>query len=236
VLLLLLRCWQTSHTNPARLALFFFALISVASTARSADNIVGRASVIDGDTLEIHGTRIRLHGIDAPEANQTCLVKKKPSRCGQQAAKALADRIGQQTVTCDPRDRDQYGRVVAVCSAGGDDLNAWMVISGMALAYRQYSTDYARQEKVATKRKIGVWRGAFVKPWEWRRGRRLTQDSDPDNEACTIKGNITRNGKKIYHVPGGQYYGPARIDISNGERWFCNEADARKAGWRKSRR
>jgi len=222
--------------KPARLALFFFALIAVASTASGAENIVGQASVIDGDTLEIHGTRIRLHGIDAPEANQNCLVKNKPSRCGQQAANALADKINIQIVTCEPKDRDQYGRVVAVCSAGGNDLNAWMVIAGMAMAYRQYSTDYVRLEKVATKRKTGIWRGAFIKPWEWRRGRRLTLDSDPDNEACTIKGNITRGGKKIYHVPGGQYYGPARIDTPNGERWFCSEADAKKAGWRKSKR
>ena len=80
---LLRRCWQTSHMKPARLALFFFALIAIASTANGAENIVGRASVIDGDALEIHGTRIRLHGIDAPESSQSCLVGGKKSRCGQ---------------------------------------------------------------------------------------------------------------------------------------------------------
>ena len=72
-------------------------------------------------------------------------------RCGQQAAKALADRIGRQTVTCDPRAIDQDNRVVAVCSAGGDELNGWMVRQGMALAYRQISTTYVRREKKAAK-------------------------------------------------------------------------------------
>jgi endonuclease YncB( thermonuclease family) len=203
--------------------------------AYAADPIIGQASVIDGDTIEIHGQRIGLYGSDAPENAQTCAVSGKEVRCGQQAAKALADRIGRQTVTCDPRAIDQDNRVVAVCSAGGDELNGWMVRQGMALAYRQISTRYVRREKKAAKEKIGVWRGWFVKPWDWRRGRRLTRERVFDEDACVIKGNITRGGKRVYHVPGGQYYGPARIDTSIGEHWFCSEEEARKAGWRKSR-
>ena len=222
--------------QPARFALFFSALIAAASTASGGENIVGRASVIDGDTLEIHGTRISLHGIDAPESGQSCLVQSQPSRCGQQAALALAERIGAQTVTCEPKGRDQFQTVVAVCSAGAENLNAWLVAAGMALAYRQDSTDYVRQEKAAAKKKTGIWRGAFVKPWKWRLGKRLVLDSDPDNNACTITGNISQSSKRVYHVPGGQYYGPIRIETSKGERWFCSEADAKKAGWRKSRR
>jgi endonuclease YncB( thermonuclease family) len=203
--------------------------------AYAGEPIVGQASVIDGDTIEVHGRRIGLYGIDAPESAQTCAVSGKEVRCGRQAAHALADRIGLQTVTCDPRDIDQDKRVVAVCDAGGENLNGWMVRQGMALAYRQNSTDYVRQEKKAAKEKIGVWRGWFVKPWDWRRGRRLTRERVFDEDACAIKGNITRGGKRVYHVPGGQYYGPARIDTSLGERWFCSEEEARKAGWRKSR-
>ena len=73
-----------------------------------AKPIVGRASVIDGDTLEVRGTRIRLHGIDAPESGQTCKdTAGQDYRCGQTAALALADRIGQGTVTCDPRETDR---------------------------------------------------------------------------------------------------------------------------------
>jgi endonuclease YncB( thermonuclease family) len=72
--------------------------------------------MIDGDTIEIHGQGIRLHGIDTPEDGQTCDdASGKPYRCGQVAALALADKIGAGTVACEQRDTDRYGRIVAVC-------------------------------------------------------------------------------------------------------------------------
>jgi len=92
------------------------------ATARSP--IVGVASVIDGDTLDIHGQRIRLHGIDAPESGQFCEKEGKQYRCGQRAALALVDKIGRATVRCEQRDIDRYKRIVAVCSLGNVDLNA----------------------------------------------------------------------------------------------------------------
>jgi hypothetical protein len=53
---------------------------------------------------------------------------------------------------------------------------------------------------------------------------------------CTIQGNISKNtGERIYHVSGQEYYAQTRINWLSGERWFCCEADARAAGWRKSR-
>ena len=218
------------------LVVLFTILLALASLPVSAaDPIIGQASVIDGNTIEIHGQRIRFYGIDAPESAQTCAVGGKEVRCGQQAANALADRIGRQTVTCEPKNIDQYNQVVALCRAGGEDLNAWMVRQGMALAYRRSSTKYVRQEKRAAKEKVGIWRGYFVNPWDWRRGRRLTRGRVFEEGACVIKGNITRGGKRIYHIPGGKYYGPARIDEPLGERWFCSEEEARKAGWRKSK-
>ena len=197
--------------------------------------LAGRASVIDGDTIEIHGQRIRLHGIDAPESGQSCIAKGKKTRCGQQAALALANKIGNRTVACEPKDRDRYRRVVAVCRAGGEDLNAWMVSQGHALAYRRYSTAYVEQEDSASRSKFGIWRGAFVAPWDWRRGKRLSAANDNEPGKCLIKGNISRSGR-IYHVPGGQYYSRTRINQSKGERWFCSEAEAQAAGWRRSRR
>ncbi len=216
--------------------IFFIALFIVTPSASGADSIVGRASVIDGDTLEIHGTRIRLYGIDAPESGQSCSVRGKRSRCGQLAALALADKIGNRTVACAPKDRDRYNRVVAVCRSGGDDLNAWMVAEGWAMAYRQYSADYIRQEVTASASKRGIWQGDFVAPWDWRRGKRLEATEAQPPATCLIKGNISRRGERIYHIPGGQYYDRTRIDPSKGERLFCSEAGAQAAGWRRSRR
>lgn len=56
-----------------------------------------------------------------------------------------------------------------------------------------------------------------------------------DNRACNIKGNVSTKGERIYHIPGQKYYAKTRIQASHGERWFCSEAEARAAGWRKSK-
>ena len=133
-----------------------------------AAEIVGRASVIDGDTIEIRGQRIRLFGIDAPESSQLCTRNTKPYRCGQQSALALAEKIGERTVRCLERDIDRYQRVVAVCYLGGEDLDGWLVKNGWALAFRRYSLDYVAKEDEARVAKRGLWRGEFEAPWEWR--------------------------------------------------------------------
>ena len=137
------------------------------------DNVSGRAVVIDGDDIEVSGSRIRLYGIDAPESRQTCLAGGQRWACGEQATRELTDRIGSRTVTCEERDRDSYGRIVAVCQLAGQDLNAWLVAQGWALAYRQYSQSYVDEEAVARAARRGIWRGNFVAPWDWRRGVRL---------------------------------------------------------------
>jgi Staphylococcal nuclease homologue len=81
----------------------------------------------------------------------------------------LADKIGSRPVTCNSKDKDAYGRVVAICQVDGENLNAWMTAQGWALAYRRYSTAYVRQEEQAKAAKRGVWKGEFIFPWEWRR-------------------------------------------------------------------
>jgi len=58
----------------------------------------------------------------------------------------------------------------------------------------------------------------------------------PRGAACIIKGNISDRGERIYHMPGGEFYDRTRISLAKGERWFCSEADARAAGWRRSKR
>lgn len=97
----------------------------IAQAEGGAPRVVGVATVIDGDTLEVHGHRIRLHAIDAPEGKQVCQWSDGSSwYCGQRAALALADKIGRSAATCIGRDHDRYGRMVAVCSVRGEDLNA----------------------------------------------------------------------------------------------------------------
>jgi endonuclease YncB( thermonuclease family) len=211
--------------------------VLIAAPATAQSRVIGVASVVDGDTLEIHGQRIRLHGVDAPESKQTCEKDEKLYRCGQQAAFALSDKIGRATIHCDQQDIDRYKRIVAICRLGDEYLNAWMVRQGWALAYRQYSLDYVDEESAARAAKAGIWVGRFIEPWKWRRGARLTADKAQGLAAnsCQIKGNINRSGDRIYHVPGGRYYDRTKINEANGERWFCSEDEAVKAGWLRSR-
>lgn len=207
--------------------------------ARTAHALEGVASVIDGDTIEIHGQRIRLYGIDAPESRQVCTRNKKPWRCGQLAAAALSDMIRRRPLRCVERDQDQYGRTVAICYLGNRDVNGAMVLMGFALDYPQYSGGrYAGDEAIARRAKRGIWAGQFVKPWEWRhaQGAAVLRSLPRQRSRCVIKGNINSRGERIYHVPGGEYYSRTRIDESKGERWFCSEDEARAAGWRRSRR
>ena len=131
--------------------------------------IVGVASVIDGDTIEIHGRRIRLEGIDAPESKQTCIRDGVAERCGQQAALHLSDRIGRLVVSCEPTGTDRYGRTLAICSEGGEDLNGMMVRDGMAVAYRAFSSRYVDEEDGARDLRRGIWATDFEAPWDWRR-------------------------------------------------------------------
>ena len=136
-------------------------------------DITGKPRVIDGDTIEIAGERIRLHGIDAPESKQTCIDKDgKEWRCGQEATLALSTIIGEHTITCRGDERGKYGRLIAVCNVGLLKINAMMVARGWALAYRRYSDEYVLEEDDARLHKRGLWRGEFVPPWEWRRGKR----------------------------------------------------------------
>lgn len=151
------------------------AIDVVTPTLVTDDSIVGRASVIDGDTIEIRSQRIRLHGIDAPESRQLCEDSGGRSyRCGQAAALFLADTLAVGTVRCDKRDVDRWGRIIAECFArvGGVDqtnINEMMVNAGHALAYRRYSRDYVDAEDRAKAEGRGLWAGAFQPPWDWRK-------------------------------------------------------------------
>ncbi len=85
---------------------------------------------------------MRLAGIDAPERGQSCWLDTTPRDCGQVASEALAALIGGGAVDCTLKGEDRYGRRLGVCfNAGGRDLNAALVRSGMAVAFGAYADE-----------------------------------------------------------------------------------------------
>jgi endonuclease YncB( thermonuclease family) len=136
------------------------------SAAEKGSVIIGIASIIDGDTIEIHGHRIRLFGVDAPESRQLCSLHGRKYRCGQKAAFALSDFLGQHTVSCKQKDTDRYGRAVAICSVDRQDVGAWMVSRGFALAFRRYSLIYVpAEESAAAAKAVGRCSGLSMGSW-----------------------------------------------------------------------
>lgn len=162
------------HTQTRGVLITLAVFIMQGSAA--ADSIIGRASVIDGDTIEIHGTRIRLDGIDAPESWQTCTdAAGTEYRCGKVAAEALDAFLAASRPThCREVDRDSYRRVVAICTrADGVEVNAWLVRSGHALDWPRYSKGkYQRDQEAAARAKRGIWIGWFEYPWVERARRK----------------------------------------------------------------
>lgn len=157
--------------NRFRLAAAAAALAALVLPA-VAEDVTGRARVLDGDTLDIGGSRVRLYGIDAPERTQLCEIGAVSWPCGRNAQAVLAGSTRDLEIDCRGARRDRYGRLLAVCYAGGVDLNAMMVRGGWALAYRQYSLDYVGEEAEARAAGRGVWQGPFIEPWEWRSAQR----------------------------------------------------------------
>lgn len=218
-------------------------LLVFASVPGVAAELVGRATVTDGDTVTVAKQRIRLWGVDAPESAQQCTTKNgRAWPCGRRSAAALDGYLLDQTVRCLPKDTDRYGRVVAECFVRGESVNRWMVRSGWAVAYRQYATAFIADEADARQHRQNLWQGPFQMPADYRRSKRdqtvrsAPVAAQPAPGGCRIKGNISRQGKKIYHVPGQRDYERTSIDPSHGERMFCSPADALQAGWQPAKR
>lgn len=141
-------------------------------TVQRKPRLSGVARVIDGDTIDIHGTRVRLNGIDAPEAKQTCVANDEKYQCGLKATGALIHLIGSNAVQCEQTGTDRNRRVIGRCVVGSTDIGGWMVEHGWAIAYRRFSLAYVDQENRAREQKQGIWAGSFTTPEEWRRMKR----------------------------------------------------------------
>jgi endonuclease YncB( thermonuclease family) len=213
--------------------------------AQAAEPLSGTATVLDGDTLELGHLRIRLHGIDAPELDQTCGTADGDDwPCGLAARDRLAALVDGHEIGCRPRERDGFGRVVARCYVGGDDLGARLVAEGLGWAYVRFSLAYAEAEAEARAAGRGIWQGAAQAAWHhraggWRPAAGRTDAAPAPTPApatppdgCGIKGNISARGERVYHLPGSRWYGRTILEATSGERWFCTAAEAETAGWR----
>ncbi len=173
---LIVRLCGLHGTSVVVLSLMLPAYVVTAGVAMAAQartvGVSGPAAVIDGDTLEVAGERIRLFGIDAPESSQTCSAFGTSYPCGTMATAWLVRNTLGFDVDCKSRARDRWDRLVAICSVNGSDLGLRMVEAGWALAFRRYSERYIPAEEAASRQGAGLWQGPFVTPWQWRRGDR----------------------------------------------------------------
>ena len=241
--------------------LVVFALFC--ATPAFAD-LYGTVRAIDGDTIDVGGTRIRLHAIDAPETDQMCGSSDSPAwPCGEWVRSETRALFDGKTARCVALDTDRYGRTVARCTVEGRDMGEVLVSAGLAFAYREYGWDYDLAEKGAAVTENGLHATGVTSPAAFRAAKRAAAQTVPVrsdtsaktvrvpeaqptrrkwlpnalNPSCDIKGNISRLGQqRIFHVPGQEYYDQTRISVSKGERWFCSEDEARAAGWRKARK
>lgn len=194
--------------------------------------IRGTARVIDGDTIDISGTRIRLEGIDAPELAQVCARRffLGSWKCGVAAARALGRLVEGSEVACESRGNDKYGRMIGVCHADGADISARMVRDGHAWAFVKYSASYVEVEREARAARRGIFATENTPAWEFRASHWAGAEGTAPR-GCAIKGNSTRHGQ-IYHMPWSPWYKRVSIDTARGDRWFCSESEAIAAGWR----
>lgn len=197
--------------------------------------IEGRAQVLDGDTIQIGTTRIRLYGIDAFEGEQRCTDSDGGSyTCGGTATRALTELVAGEDVSCVSKGTDAYGRLLAVCRVATIDLSASMARSGNALAYTKYALDYVIDERAAKQEQIGAWSGSFELPWEFRISRpsgaaEAQRSAVAPSAQCIIKGNVNKRGERIYHMVSDPFY-----TRTKPENWFCSVEEAELAGFRRA--
>ena len=192
--------------------------------------------VIDGDSFVLRAGAgpmdVRLHGIDAPERDQSCILEERDWSCGEAVTQAAREAFEGRAATCQRIDTDRYGRMVARCDVGGRDIGRTLVRSGLAVAYTRYSDRYVAEEAIARREARGIHASQFATPSQHRLTR--IDGRAPSDPACAIKGNISDSGR-IFHLPGSRSYPNTGIDESEGERWFCSVEEALAAGWRAPR-
>ena len=138
-----------------------------------AADMTGVVRMVDGDTFDLDVWRVRLHGVDAPEIRQMCVRDSGRWPCGREAMRALAKLTNGQTVRCSETGRTRLGQVIAICSVGSLEINAWMVSHGWAVTRDDSGASYIAEEYDAATAGAGIWSGRFIMPERWLRGDRL---------------------------------------------------------------
>lgn len=189
-------------------------------------------AVIDGDTLELDGKLIQIHGIDAPELGQLCKHDKTWTHCGLDAAFALNKllRVDHAPLHCMPPEGKPQ-QWAQVCLIGQNDVAEVLLKGGYVLPAPDGPADYRVAADSAKQARLGLWHDDFIDPAKWRKGMRLpgeTEAADP----CPIKAVIAAEGAHVYYVPTDPDYGSITLDPAKGDRLFCSDDDARQNGWR----
>lgn len=217
------------------------ALFVLCSVGQACADIEGKVRVIDGDTFNVGGQNVRLFGVDAPEARQTCTGENNSEwACGAWVSRLVRELYQGSWAICEEVEKDRYDRSVATCSVKGADVGGELVSLGLAFAYGRYSNRYIDAEKRAAIQGIGLHGSALERPSDYRAAQRseaqlLGSVQGPPDPNCSIKGNISSGGK-IFHVEGQENYEMTRVDETKGERWFCSSQEALQAGWRPAKR
>ncbi len=215
-------------------------LLGIFGASLASSDVSGPLRIKDADTIEINGTSIRLHAIDAPEVKQRCGGVGQPVwACGAWSRAQAMELFDGKLARCEQRDRDRYGRIIARCFVDGKDMGQVLVQNGLAFAFRKYGWDYDLDEKAAAVSRRGLHSTEVIAPDIYRaRGReaRAKWSLVAAPKGCVIKGNISKRGERIYHLPGQNWYNVTTIRADRGERWFCTQSEARMAGWRAAKK
>jgi endonuclease YncB( thermonuclease family) len=179
--------------------LFLALALSAIATAAGAQDISGRAKAIDGDSLDLSGIIVRLHGIDAVEARQSCGREESIWACGKDAAAKLGSLVRGGDIECRQRDMDRYGRIVATCHVGGTDLAGAMVAAGLAVALPEYSDSYVAAEARARAQRVGIWASDFQRPSDYRAANPSEHRRSPAGPSVSRRGATSAPPPEPYY-------------------------------------
>lgn len=217
----------------------------VGKTESSIANFAKVTRVIDGDTIEIEGgERVRYIGIDTPET----VDPRKTVQCfGVESSKKNKELVEGKTVRLekDITDRDKYNRLLRYVWLDDTLINLALVQGGFAHSNSyppdiKYQDKFVTAQKEAREAKVGLWNACsqesstatVLKPQI--QSVQYSSSDQMSGSDCSIKGNISTSGEKIYHLSRCDSYTKTKIEESRGERWFCSETEAQSAGWRKA--